>query len=40
MGKVDVLMHQPQRLALFYDQWCSKQPNLKVLLHTEVIDAG
>lgn len=39
MGKVDVLMHQPQRLALFYDQWCSKQPNLKVLLHTEVIDA-
>jgi hypothetical protein len=39
MGKVDVLMHQPQRLALFYDQWCSKQPNLKVLLHTKVIDA-
>lgn len=36
MGKVDVLMHQPQRLALFYDQWCSKQPNMKVLLHTEV----
>lgn len=40
MGKVDVLMHQPQRLALFYDQWCSKQPNLKVLLHTKVIDAA
>lgn len=39
MGRVDVLMHQPQRLALFYDQWCSRQPNLKVLLHTEVIDA-
>ncbi len=39
MGRVDVLMHQPQRLALFYDQWCSKQPNLKALLHTEVIDA-
>ena len=39
MGKVDVLMHQPQRLALFYDQWCAQQPNLKVLLHTEVIDA-
>jgi hypothetical protein len=38
MGKVDVLLHQPQRLALFYDQWCRKQPNLKVLLHTEVID--
>lgn len=36
MGKVDVLLHQPQRLALFYDQWCSRQPNLKVLLHTEV----
>jgi hypothetical protein len=36
MGKVDVLMHQPQRLALFLDQWCQKQPNLKVLLHTEV----
>lgn len=36
MGKVDVLMHQPQRLALFYDQWCSRQPDLKVLLHTEV----
>lgn len=38
MGKVDVLLHQPQRLALFYDQWCRKQPNLKVLLHTEVLD--
>ncbi len=40
MGKVDVLMHQPARLALFYDQWCAKQPNLKVLLHTKVIDAA
>lgn len=39
MGKVDVLMHQPQRLALFFDQWCSRQANLKVLLHTKVIDA-
>jgi FAD-dependent oxidoreductase family protein len=38
MGKVDVLMHQPQRLALFLDQWCQKQPNLKVLLHTEIAD--
>jgi len=38
MGKVDVLMHQPQRLALFFDQWCSKQANLKVLLHTKLID--
>ncbi|MCX6851278.1 MAG: FAD-dependent oxidoreductase [Verrucomicrobia bacterium] len=37
MGKVDVLMHQPQRLALFYDQWCRKEPNLQVLLHTEVV---
>ncbi len=44
MGKVDVLMHQPQRLALFLDQWCQKQPNLQVLLHTEVtgcaVEAG
>jgi len=37
MGKVDVLMHQPQRLALFLDQWCLKQPNLKLLLHTKVM---
>lgn len=37
MGKVDVLLHQPQRLAWFYDQWCAKQRNLKVLLHTEVL---
>lgn len=37
IGRVDVLMHQPQRLALFYDQWCARQPNLKVLLHTEVV---
>jgi len=36
MGKVDVLLHQPQRLALFYDQWCAREPTLKVLLHTEV----
>lgn len=36
MGRVDVLLHQPQRLALFYDQWCLAEPNLKVLLHTEV----
>jgi len=36
MGRVDVLMHQPQRLALFYDQWCAREPRLKVLLHTEV----
>ncbi|MDZ4403764.1 FAD-dependent oxidoreductase [Prosthecobacter sp.] len=40
MGKVDVLMHQPQQLALFYDQWCAKQSNLKMLLHTEVIHAA
>lgn len=40
MGRVDVLMHQPQRLALFFDQWCAKQPNLKVLLHTDAIDAA
>lgn len=39
MGRVDVLMHQPHRLALFFDQWCSRQANLKVLLHTKVIDA-
>ena len=37
MGRVDVLMHQPQRLALFYDQWCRKEPNLQVLLNTEII---
>lgn len=36
MGKVDVLLHEPQRLALFFDQWCAREPNLKVLLHTEV----
>ena len=36
MSRVDVLMHQPQRLALFLDQWCQKQPKLQVLLHTEV----
>lgn len=36
MGRVDVLMHQPQLLALFYDQWCQKEPRLRVLLHTEV----
>lgn len=38
MGKVDVLLHQPQRLAWFYDQWCQRQPHLKVLLHTEALD--
>ncbi len=37
MGKVDVMMHQPQRLALFYDQWCRKETNLQVLLHTEIV---
>ena len=36
MGRVDVLMHQPQRLALFLDQLCRMQQNLQVLLHTEV----
>ncbi len=43
MGRVDVLMHQPQRLAGFLDQWCLNEPNLQVLLHTEaagcVVDA-
>lgn len=36
MGRVDVLMHQPQLLALFLDQLCRIQQNLQVLLHTEV----
>jgi hypothetical protein len=40
MGRVDVLLHQPQRLAGFLDQWCLKQPNLQVLLHTEVAGCG
>lgn len=37
MGKVDVLLHQPQQLALLYDEWCQNEPNLQVLLHTDVI---
>ncbi len=36
MGKVDVLLHQPQQLALFYDEWCRAEPHLQVLLHTDV----
>lgn len=37
MGRVDVLMHQPQRLAVFFDHWCRKEPSLEVMLHTEAI---
>jgi hypothetical protein len=36
MGRVDVLMHQPQRLAGFLDSVCRIQQKLQVLLHTEV----
>ncbi len=36
MGRVDVLMHQPQKLALFLDKLCRIQQKLGVLLHTEV----
>ncbi|WP_395737827.1 FAD-dependent oxidoreductase [Prosthecobacter sp.] len=36
MGRVDVLMHQPQKLALFLDVVCRIQQKLKVCLHTEV----
>ncbi len=39
MGRVDVLMHSPQRLAAFYDRWCAAEKPLKVLLHTSVIAA-
>lgn len=36
MGRVDVLLHQPWRLAAFYDRWISQEANLTFLLHTEV----
>lgn len=36
MGKVDVLLHQPWRLAAFYDHWVGQEKHLKYLLHTEV----
>lgn len=39
MGRVDVLMHSPQRLSAFYDRWCAAEPRLKVLLHTSAIAA-
>lgn len=39
MGRVDVLLHEPQALALLYDQWCQAEPHLRVLLHTEVTTA-
>lgn len=39
MGRVDVLMHSPARLAAFYDRWCAAEPNLTVLLHTQVMAA-
>lgn len=38
MGKVDVLLHQPWRLAAFYDRWISHQKSLSYLLHTEVAE--
>ncbi|WP_395744317.1 FAD-dependent oxidoreductase [Prosthecobacter sp.] len=37
MGRVDVLMHEPQKLALFLDVVCRIQQKLEVLLHTEVV---
>lgn len=37
MGKVDVLLHQPQQLALLYDRWCLSTFNLQLLLHTDVV---
>lgn len=40
MGRVDVLMHSPQRLAAFYDRWCEAEQRLQVLLHTSVIAAA
>lgn len=36
MGKVDVLLHQPWRLAAFYDRWVAQERHLAFLLHTEV----
>ncbi|MFM7607219.1 MAG: FAD-dependent oxidoreductase, partial [Prosthecobacter sp.] len=39
MGRVDVLLHSPQRLAAFYDRWCSAEDRLRLLLHTSVIAA-
>lgn len=36
MGKVDVLLHQPWRLAAFYDRWVAQEKHLRLLLHTEV----
>jgi hypothetical protein len=39
MGRVDVLMHSPQRLAAFYDRWCAAESRLQVLLHTSVVAA-
>lgn len=37
LGRVHVLMHSPVKLAAFYDRWCAAEPNLTVLLHTDVI---
>ncbi|MBL9133107.1 MAG: FAD-dependent oxidoreductase [Verrucomicrobiaceae bacterium] len=39
MGRVDVLMHSPAKLAVFYDRWCAAEANLVVLLHTQVTAA-
>lgn len=39
IGRVDVLMHSPQRLAAFYDRWCGAEKNLTTLLHTQAIAA-
>lgn len=39
MGRVDVLLHSPQRLAAFYDRWCAAEDRLRLLLHTSVIAA-
>lgn len=36
MGKVDVLLHQPWRLAAFYDRWLAQERHLRFFLHTEV----
>lgn len=40
MGRVDVLMHQPQKLAWFLDKLCRIQQKLQLLLHTEVAGCG
>ncbi|WP_395751987.1 FAD-dependent oxidoreductase [Prosthecobacter sp.] len=40
MGRVDVLLHAPQKLAGYLDVVCRIQQKLKVCLHTEVTGCG